>query len=101
MFKKGDYTNCRTNICEIWIDDEFFCDVVTEYAEIIIDAIKENLLMKGFVDANVRKGDYTNCRYDICEIVDDDGEVLCDVATRDAELIIGVLEENRYFRKVF
>ena len=41
-----------------------------------------------------RKGEYTNCRYDICEIVDGDGDVFCTVATEDADLVIGVLNEN-------
>ena len=40
-----------------------------------------------------KKGDWTNCRYDICEILKDD-EVFCTVATNDVELIIGVLNAN-------
>ena len=38
-------------------------------------------------------GDYTNCRYDICEILRD-GECFVTVGTADADLIIKVLEEN-------
>ena len=41
-----------------------------------------------------RKGEYTNCRYDICEIVDSDGDVFCTVAMEDVDLVIGVLNEN-------
>ena len=39
------------------------------------------------------KGEWTNARYDICEI-ECDGEVYCTVATKDVELIIDVLNEN-------
>jgi hypothetical protein len=39
------------------------------------------------------KGEWTNARYDICEI-ECDGEVYCTVATKDVELIIRVLNEN-------
>ena len=100
MFTKGEYTSCRCDICEILIDDELFCTVTTPDAEIIIDAVKENLLMKGFLDVNVGMGDYSNCQCDICEIVKGD-DVFCSVAACDVDLIIGLLEENLYFRKVF
>jgi len=46
-----------------------------------------------------RKGDWTNCRYDICEIVTDDDEIICVVALNDADKIIGLLEENRQLKK--
>jgi hypothetical protein len=39
------------------------------------------------------KGEWTNARYDICEI-ECDGEVYCTVATKDVDLIIRVLNEN-------
>ena len=46
-----------------------------------------------------RKGDWTNCRYDICEIVTDDDEIICVVALNDADKIIGLLEENEQLKK--
>lgn len=39
------------------------------------------------------KGDYTNCRSDICEILKDD-ELYCIVNMGDADKIIKLLEEN-------
>lgn len=45
-----------------------------------------------------RKGDWTNCRYDICEIVTDDDEIICVVALNDADKIIGLLEENEQLK---
>ena len=44
------------------------------------------------------KGEWTNARYDICEI-ECDGEIFCTVATKDVELIIGVLNENEELRQ--
>ena len=44
------------------------------------------------------KGEWTNARYDICEI-ECDGEVYCTVATKDVELIIGVLNENEQLKQ--
>ena len=44
------------------------------------------------------KGDYTNCRYDICEILRDD-EVYCIVGTGYADKIIKVLEENEQLKE--
>lgn len=38
-------------------------------------------------------GDYTNCRYDICEILED-GKFFCIVGTDYVENIIDILEEN-------
>lgn len=46
-----------------------------------------------------KKGDWTNCRYDICEIIDEDDEVVCIVSLKDADKIIGLLEENEQLRK--
>ena len=46
-----------------------------------------------------KKGDWTNCRYDICEIVTDDDEIICVVALNDADKIIKLLEENEWLRK--
>lgn len=43
------------------------------------------------------KGEWTNARYDICEI-ECDGEVYCTVATKDVELIIDVLNENEQLK---
>lgn len=42
-------------------------------------------------------GDYTNCRYNICEILEDD-EVYCIVGTEYADKIIKVLEENKQLK---
>ena len=44
------------------------------------------------------KGEWTNARYDICEI-ECDGEVYCTVATKDVDLIIDVLNENEQLKK--
>lgn len=43
------------------------------------------------------KGDYTNCWYDICEIEKDD-EIICTVALKDADFIIGILNENKQLK---
>lgn len=45
-----------------------------------------------------KKGDWTNCRYDICEIIDEDDEIICVVALNDADKIIKLLEENEQLR---
>ena len=47
--------------------------------------------------SSFQKGDWTNCRYDICEIVKDD-DVFCTVATDDVDLVISVLEENEQLK---
>ena len=39
------------------------------------------------------KGDWTNCRYDICEILKNE-EVFCTVATDDVDLVIAMFEER-------
>ena len=44
------------------------------------------------------KGEWTNARYDICEI-ECDGEVYCTVATKDVDLIIDVLNENEQLKQ--
>lgn len=44
------------------------------------------------------KGEYTYCRYDICEIVKDD-EPICTVALEDADFIIEILNENEQLKK--
>ena len=44
------------------------------------------------------KGEWTNARYDICEI-ECDGEIYCTVATKDVDLIIDVLNENEQLKK--
>ena len=46
------------------------------------------------------KGEWTNARYDICEI-ECDGEVYCTVATKDVELIIDVLNENEQLKQEY
>ena len=38
------------------------------------------------------KGEYTNCRFDICEI-EKDGEIYCTVALRDADMLIDTLND--------
>ena len=43
-------------------------------------------------------GDYTNCQYNICEILKD-GEYYCTVATKDVDLIINVLDENEQLKQ--
>lgn len=45
------------------------------------------------------KGDWTNCRYDVCEIIDVDDEIICTVALRDVDMIIDVLNENEQLKK--
>ena len=45
-----------------------------------------------------RKGDYTNCRCNICEIVDEDDKIVCNVVTEDFEKVIGILEENEQLK---
>ena len=45
------------------------------------------------------KGDYTNCRCNICEIVDEDDEIVCNVVTEDFEKVIGILEENEQLKQ--
>ena len=40
-------------------------------------------------------GDYTNCRYDICEILKD-GEYYCTVATKNVDKIINVFPQGSY-----
>ena len=44
------------------------------------------------------KGEWTNARYDICEI-ECDGEIYCTVATKDVDLIIDVLNENEELKQ--
>ena len=46
-----------------------------------------------------KKGDWTNCRYDICEIIDEDDEIICVVALNDADKVIAILEENEQLKK--
>ena len=46
------------------------------------------------------KGDWTNCRYDICEILKND-ELFCTVATDDADLIISILNENEQLKQEY
>ena len=46
-----------------------------------------------------KKGDWTNCRYDICEIIDEDDEVVCIVSLNDADKVIAILEENEKLKK--
>ena len=46
-----------------------------------------------------KKGDWTNCRYDICEIINEDDEVVCIVSLNDADKVIAILEENEQLRK--
>lgn len=41
-----------------------------------------------------RKGDWANCRYDICEIVNANDEVVCIVSLNDADKVIQLLESN-------
>lgn len=43
-------------------------------------------------------GDYTNCRYDICMVLCD-GEWILTVATKDADKIISLLEENEQLKQ--
>lgn len=44
-------------------------------------------------------GDYTNCQYDICEIIKDDYELYCVVGHKYADMIIEKLEENERLKK--
>lgn len=46
-----------------------------------------------------KKGDWTNCRYDICEIVNANDEVVCIVSLNDADKVIAILEENEKLKK--
>lgn len=100
-YKQGDYTNCYTPIAEIvYVDEDDYdvvCTVAQDDADKMIDIINENLTLKG-EDARVELGDYTVCRYDISEIIDADDEdyydVICTVATRDVDTVLGILEEN-------
>lgn len=46
-----------------------------------------------------KKGDWTNCRYDICEIIDEDDEVVCIVSLKDADKVIAILEENEQLKE--
>lgn len=50
------------------------------------------------IEKQYSKGDYTNCIYDICEILKDD-EVYCIVGTEYADKIIEVLEENERLKE--
>lgn len=45
------------------------------------------------------KGDYTNCRCNICEIVDEDDEIVCNVVTEDFEKVVAILEENERLKE--
>lgn len=45
-----------------------------------------------------KKGDWTNCRYDICEIIDENDEVVCTVSLNDADKVIAILEENEQLK---
>lgn len=47
------------------------------------------------------KGDYTNCRCNICEIVDEDDKIVCNVVTEDFEKVIGILEENEKLKQAY
>lgn len=46
------------------------------------------------------KGDYTNCRCNICEIVDEYDDVFCNVATEDVDKIIEILNDYERLKKV-
>lgn len=46
-----------------------------------------------------KKGEWTNCRYDICEIIDEDDDIVCTVATDDVELVIDILNKNEHLKK--
>lgn len=97
MFKMGDYTNCYYEIAEIVDEyDDVICTVSQNDVQMVIDIINENEEMKfGKFASKVELGDYTVCRYDIAEIVDEYDDVICTVATDDVETVIGILEENK------
>ena len=96
MFKMGDYTNCQFKIAEIVDGDYVICTVSQDDAQMLIDIINENEEMKfGKFASKVELGDYTVCRYNIAEIVDEYDDVVCTVATDDVETVIGILEENK------
>lgn len=97
MFKMGDYTNCYYKIAEIVDEyDDVICTVSQDDVQMVIDIINENEEMKfGKFASKVELGDYTVCRYNIAEIVDEYDDVICTVATDDVETVIGILEENK------
>ena len=46
------------------------------------------------------KGDWTTCNYAICEIWDNkNDELCCTVGEKDADFVIGILEENEQLKK--
>lgn len=95
-FKLGDYTNCYYEIAEIVDEfDDVVCTVSQEDVDEIISIMNENEKMKfGKLASKFEMGDYTVCRYDIAEIVDEDNEVVCTVATDDVDVVIEILTEN-------
>lgn len=97
MFKMGDYTNCYYKIAEIVDEyDDVICTVSQDDVQMVIDIINENEEMKfGKFASKVELGDYTVCRYNIAEIVDEYDDVICTVATDDVETVIEILEENK------
>lgn len=47
-----------------------------------------------------RKRDYTNCRCNICEIVDEYDDVFCNVATEDVDKIVEILNDYERLKKI-
>ena len=99
-FKMGDYTNCYYEIAEIVDEfDDVVCTVAQRDVDFVLGVLNENEQLKyGKFGSKFEMGDYTVCRYDICEIIDADDEdyydVICTVATRDVDTVLGILEEN-------
>ena len=97
MFKMGDYTNCNYKIAEIVDERDYvICTVSQDDVQMLIDIINENEKSKfGKFADEVKLGDYTVCRCNIAEIVDEYDDVVCNVATEDVETVIAILEENK------
>lgn len=103
MYKMGDYSNCRCDVAEIVYENgEYVCTVLQEDVEELIKIINENEQMKyGKYGDKVEMGDYTNCYYEIAEIVyeDDECDVVCTVATSEVDDVIEILKENAELKR--
>lgn len=45
-YRKGDWTKCLAETCEVLYDDEYFCTVQTDEADMIIDVLNGNEQLK-------------------------------------------------------